>query len=246
VISAYRKGQFSEILKTMSRKPFPVSVETSVLLKCKRRCALCFGLNNDSTEKRGQLTHIEDGETIEETNAAWLCMLHHDLYDSRSRQTKGYTPAELRSHQETLWAFVTTIKDESKHKTGGRREKLPPLGVTLDVYERRLPIYLKARQFVRDVCVDLNPDIQLILKFAWDTDEALFLFDSELADYLETLFRNALRLHTTAVIKERMLTRPDETENYQAIMKEDMELALWFTAQPQEIRARFAPFLRLA
>lgn len=118
-------------------------------------------------------------------------------------------------------------------------------GITLEAYDRRILVYRTVRQFIRDVCADLNPGIQLILKFAWDTDEALFLFDTDLADYLETIFKNALRLHTTAVIKDRMLTRPDESDNYEAIIKEDSELSLWFTAQPAEIRTRFAPFLRL-
>jgi hypothetical protein len=229
----------------MPRKPFPLSLETSVLVKCKRRCALCFGLNYDTEEKRGQVAHIEDGENIDEKNAAFLCTVHHDLYDSTSRQTKGYTPGELRSHQETLWAFVSTIKNETKDEMADRNRS-PAAGVGLDVYDRRIPIYRTTRQFVRDVCENLKPELQLILKFAWDTDEALFLFDKDLAEYLETLFKKALRLRTTAIIKERMLTRPDESQNYQAIMEEDTQLALWFTAQPEEIRARFAPFLRLA
>src|ERR1700719_3552141 len=106
----------------MPRKPFPPTIETSVLVKCKRRCALCFGLNNDSAEKRGQLAHIDrDDENIEENNAAFLCSLHHDLYDSTSHQTKGYTPGELKSHQETLWAFVMTIKNETKDELAIRQ-----------------------------------------------------------------------------------------------------------------------------
>ena len=215
-----------------------------MLVKCRRRCALCFGINNDSAEKRGQIAHIEDGENIEESNAAFLCSLHHDLYDSTSYQTKGYTAGELRGHQETLLAFVTTIKDETKDEMAGRQES-PAGGIGLDVYDRRVPIYLTARQFVRDVCADLKPEMRLILKFASDTDEALFLFDKGLAEYLETLFKKALRLRTTAIIKERMLTRPDKAQNYQAIIEEDTQLALWFTAQPEEIRARFTPFLQL-
>jgi len=216
-------------------------------VKCKRRCALCFGLNNDSAEKRGQIAHIDrEGENIDETNAAFLCSFHHDLYDSKSHQTKGYTPGELRSHQETLWAFVTTIKNEGKEdEMAGRRESRTG-GVGLDVYDRRLPIYLTARQFVRDVAENLRPDLPLILKFASETDEALFLFDDELAEYLQTLFKKALRLHTTGLLRERMLTHPEEAEKFQAIAEEDTQLALWFTAQPEVIRARFAPFLQLA
>jgi hypothetical protein len=120
------------------------------------------------------------------------------------------------------------------------------VGVRLDVYERRLPTYQTARQFVRDVASNLRPELKLIQRFAADTDEALFLFDETMAEYLETLFKKALRLHTLGLIRIRMASDPGEAENYQALIKEDFELAVWFTEQPEEIRTRFVPFLRLA
>jgi hypothetical protein len=226
----------------MPHKPFPNFVEISVLMRCKRRCALCFGLNDDHTEKRGQLAHIDrNGENIAESNAAWLCSLHHDLYDSISHQTKGYTPGELKGYLDSLLAFVTTIKNE--HKDEGAVRQIGR--VALDVYDRRVPIYRAARQFVRDVSANLEPGLQLILKFAADTDEARFLFDDGLAEYLETLFKKALRLHTIGLLRERMRIHPEEAENFQTIVKEETDLAMWFTKQPEEIRDRFAPFLRL-
>jgi hypothetical protein len=229
----------------MAHKPFSDAVQVSVVTKCKRRCALCFGLDNDYAEKRGQLAHIDrDGQNTAESNAAYLCSLHHDLYDATSLQTKGYMPGELKSHQETLWAFVTTIKSEAKDEKATQHARAAG-GVGVDVYDRRVPIYRTTRQFVRDVCESLRPELQLILKFARDTDEALFLFDGEVAEYLQTLFKKALRLHTTGLLRERMLTHADEVEKFQAIAAEDMELALWFNAQLEEIRARFAPFLQL-
>jgi len=229
----------------MPRKPFPQSVETAVLVRCKRRCALCFGLNNDSSEKQGQIAHIDDGENIDEKNAAWLCIPHHELYDSTSRQAKGYTPGELRSHLETFWAFVSTIKHETKDELAGRHES-PAVGVGLDVYDRRLPIYQRTRQFIRDVAENLRPDLNVILRFAMDTDEALFLFDDDLAEYLETLFKKALRLRSLALMRERIQTHPEEAQNFQAMAEKETALAMWFSEQPEETRSRFAPFLQLA
>ena len=231
----------------MPHRSFPFSVETSVFVKCKRRCALCFGINNDSAEKRGQIAHIDrDGENIDESNAAFLCTFHHDLYDSTSHQTKGYTPGELRSHQETLLAFVRTIKNESKDEMAAGRRESSAGAVGLDIYHRRLPIYQTTRQFIRDVAENLRPDLKVILQFATDTDEALFLFDDDLAEYLETLFKNTLRLRTLGLLRERMQTHPEEAQNFQERVQEETALAMWFTAQPEETRTRFARFLRLA
>ncbi len=227
----------------VTRKPFSASVRVSVLTKCKRRCALCFGLKNDSRTKRGQLAHIDrNGLNIKESNAVFLCTLHHDLYDSTSRQTIGFEPAELREHQETLLAYVVTIKNGKKQNVARNGEPSPS---ALDVYDRRIPIYRLARQFVRDVAENLRPDLPLIFKFATETDEAMFLFDDQLAEYLETLYKKALRVHTIALLRERMHRYPNEAENFQEILEEHTSLAMWFTEQPQEIRKRFAPFLRL-
>jgi hypothetical protein len=41
------------------RKKAKQDVETEVLLKCARRCALCYYLNNDLREKVGQVAHID-------------------------------------------------------------------------------------------------------------------------------------------------------------------------------------------
>jgi hypothetical protein len=233
----------------MPHKPFPDSVEISVLMKCKRRCALCYGLNNDDGEKRGQLAHIDrDGANVEERNAAFLCSFHHDLYDSTSHQSKGYMPGELKGHQETLLAYVRTIKNDTKNETKDSpvAQHSSTAASALDVYDRRMPIYRTTRQFVRDVTESLRPDLQLIVKFSADTDEALFLFDKGMAEYLETLFKNALRLHTIGLLRERMLTHPDEPDNYFGVLQEETGIAAWFAEQPDEIRARFAPFLRLS
>ena len=222
-------GRFCAIIegrfcKTMPRKPFPDSVETAVLVKCKRRCALCFGLDNDSAEKRGQIAHIEAPEDIDEKNAAFLGTRHHDLCDSTSWQTKGYTPAELRSHQETLLAFVRAIKEETKPEMASRQERPAGRG-GLDVYDRRVPIYRTTRQFIRDVAENLRLDLKVTLQFATDTDEALFLFDDDLAEYLETLFKKALRLRTLGLM-QRILDHPEEAQNFQALAQEETALTM--------------------
>jgi hypothetical protein len=107
-------------------------------------------------------------------------------------------------------------------------------------------MYRLARQFVRDVSEKLQPELQMILKFAAETDEALFLFDENVAEYLDTLFKKALRLNTLELMRKRMAIDPEEAENFQALLSEESDLAGWFMDQPEQIRARFAPFLKLA
>jgi hypothetical protein len=49
--------------KKPPHKKQPRNNETAVLLKSTRRCALCFHLSGDSTEKVGQVAHLDGDRT---------------------------------------------------------------------------------------------------------------------------------------------------------------------------------------
>lgn len=88
------------------RAPIPKETETAVLLLSRRRCAFCFGLDNDVTQKDGQLAHISrKPNDHRQENLAFLCLTHHDEYDSTRSQSKGLTPGELRKYVAKLYAY---------------------------------------------------------------------------------------------------------------------------------------------
>lgn len=135
-------------------------------------------------------------------------------------------------------------KKRPRNKLRNRATGKP--GVSLDLYDRRVPTYHKTMQFVRDVLKDLRPELKLILQFAADTDQAIFIFDENIAEYLANLFKRALRLHTLEFMRAQIQTGDGEADNFAALAREETDLAVWFSEQHGEIRARFAPFLRLA
>jgi len=228
-----------------NRTSFPETVQDEVVTKCRRRCALCFGLEYDAGVKKGQIAHIDRNpvnSTVE--NAAYLRLDHHNEYDGTPKQSKRFRPAELRAYQIMLYEAVPYFgewpdaRPKKQSKRGGRSGTV---GVSLDVYDRRMPVYRTAMSFIRLVSGNLNPGIQDSLKFANDTDEALFLYDEPIAEYLPEFFRRALRLHTIELLRSRA-----EGEEFASLVKEETALALWFAEQPKEVRALFAPYLRLA
>ena len=78
-------------------------VETAVLINCGRRCALCVGLNNDHTVKNGQIAHIDrDSSNSSYDNLVFLCIPHHDDYDTVRRQSKNLKPDELRHYKRVV------------------------------------------------------------------------------------------------------------------------------------------------
>jgi hypothetical protein len=82
-------------------------IETELLSRSARRCCFCFGLGGDFGEKKGQIAHVNRKASDSRLdNLAWLCLPHHDEYDSKPSQSKGYTPHELRKYRKELYDEV--------------------------------------------------------------------------------------------------------------------------------------------
>lgn len=91
----------------MARKKIPDAILTELFTLSARRCALCFCLEADFKEKSGQVAHLDqDNSNDSLNNLVWLCLEHHDKYDSKTSQTKNYTKNELISYRARLYEEV--------------------------------------------------------------------------------------------------------------------------------------------
>ena len=97
-MQAKRREQSSEY-----RSRIPSETEKKVLLLSRRRCVICFGLNRDASIKRGQIAHLDqDRSNNKIENLAFLCLDHHDEYDSRTSQSKGFRKIEVQYYRAEL------------------------------------------------------------------------------------------------------------------------------------------------
>jgi hypothetical protein len=83
--------------------------EVQVFQRCRRRCCICFGLNKDETVKKGQIAHLDrnpSNDSIE--NLVFLCLEHHDIYDSRTSQSKNFTQGEIKAYRDELENHFST------------------------------------------------------------------------------------------------------------------------------------------
>lgn len=104
----------------MDRSSLPKQVETKVLRLSKRRCCLCFGLNSDLDQKKGQIAHLDKNPSNNSlNNLAFLCLEHHDSYDSKTSQSKNFTMPEVKQYRAELIAHFESQAlslDESDEK----------------------------------------------------------------------------------------------------------------------------------
>lgn len=91
----------------MARQPVSQDAQANVMVKSRRRCCICFGLNRDTSLKQGQIAHLDgDSANNSEDNLAFVCFNHHDQYDSTTRQSKNFTIAEAKKYRSELHAAI--------------------------------------------------------------------------------------------------------------------------------------------
>ncbi len=120
------------------RKQDP-KVYLEVLLKSGRRCCLCFGLKSDYGEKNGQIAHLDhDPANDKPDNLAFLCLEHHDQYDSTTSQSKSLQIGEVKAYREQLYQFLAGSKFQASEtpktpekKNWANRLVLEPLNAFL-------------------------------------------------------------------------------------------------------------------
>jgi len=93
--------------RSSKRKTISREVETEVLVLSRRRCCICFAINRDFSEKKGQIAHLDKERANPNLeNLAYLCLDHHDSYDSKTSQSKNYTINEIKHFREILYKAV--------------------------------------------------------------------------------------------------------------------------------------------
>jgi hypothetical protein len=91
------------------RKQIPPKTQTLVLRQSRRRCCICFGLHRDDSVKKGQIAHLDkDRNNNDPENLAWMCLEHHDEFDSRTSQTKSLQLAEAKAYRDELYELYAS------------------------------------------------------------------------------------------------------------------------------------------
>ena len=94
------------------RRKVANTTQFHVLYLSARRCCLCYGLNHDYSEKKGQIAHLDhDRSNNSIENLAWLCLSHHDEYDSKGSQSKAYGEYEVKQYRQALYNEVSRLRE---------------------------------------------------------------------------------------------------------------------------------------
>lgn len=115
----------------MSRPAIPLEVQARILAESRRRCAVCFGLDNDLERKKGQIAHLDKNPANNTPeNLAFLCFDHHDELDSTTRQSKGLSRLEVIQYREQL---LVELERRWSAGTLAATPPVSPISVVLNV-----------------------------------------------------------------------------------------------------------------
>jgi hypothetical protein len=121
------------------RKSIPIDVQTRVLSASRRRCCLCYFLNENHGERKGQIAHLNKNPADSRyENLVWLCLEHHDVFDGQTSQSKNYTEHEVRKYRDSLIRLFEP-DNVAPNVTEGR----PATGVVDEVRDRADSIKMK-------------------------------------------------------------------------------------------------------
>ena len=97
------------------RSAIPSDAQTEVFRESGRRCCICFALHRDSTIKQGQIAHVDqDRSNNKADNLVFLCLPHHDQYDSSTSQSKNFTQNEVRTYRRQLSLHLQSLSPSER------------------------------------------------------------------------------------------------------------------------------------
>jgi len=107
-----------------------------------------------------------------------------------------------------------------------------------DLFDKRYPVFDATRKLLTfNVICPSNEDVQ---KFTLDTADASFLFNKDLASYLDEIRKRAVELQLLNSALE-MLVGEQQNKAHAVIL----EKRLWFDDQVGGLTSKFEPFLKL-
>jgi len=235
------------------RKKIADSITAQVAERARRRCAMCFALDNNPLQRDGQIAHIDhNADNNDPENLIWLCLRHHNDYDTRQSQGKSYTPCELKKYQSLLDSYLRSgipetwrayqLPSESESMSNSEAETVRTR-VSPEIYDRRLPIYQACEVFMLKVVQEGKVSWDDIADFARKTEQARFICGPEIGAYLDVVFRKA---HDLRFLNWRVETSdncPDAER--QKIVGEEFEVFNWFAREMGPMRTRFSMVMTL-
>lgn len=110
----------------------------------------------------------------------------------------------------------------------------------LDLFEKRFAVYKGTQKYLAEILRDGRLDLEESIQFLRETQDATFLFDHNIVEYLDSLYRRGVDLMTLNNKLEGVPVGPERNE----LCEREGKLLKELTDEIVQIKDVFAPYLR--
>ena len=110
-----------------------------------------------------------------------------------------------------------------------------------ELFDRRYEVYESVRKFLSSVATHARVDGDEMVKFLEGTATAKFLFDSEVSEYIEEIYRNSLK-HS---MYDKLLKNEFERDKRLSLIEKESEKLEWLTTQFTVMNEVFGEYLKV-
>ena len=177
--------------KSDKRKKISPSIEVDVLEKSGRRCCLCYALDRDYDEKAGQIAHLDGNRNNNSiNNLAFLCLPHHDIFDSTTSQSKNYSTSEVKRYRKSLEETVAQLRKthmEELMRSTTRKKTTPKTKIRQKKKDALPPIHdLEFNTYYSHESLILGEKTNINFKFRNNTDKVIQCISYQFEGYKNT------------------------------------------------------------
>lgn len=133
---------------------------------------MCAAINGDLREKQGQIAHLDhDNENYELTNLVFLCLEHHDKYDSKTSQSKGYSIQEVLKYRNKLYKWA----DDQDYVTSPSQEIQYSYEIPwpFEIHYPKFKVLFRISPTIFDILPNHEPDVIDVFKAIEDPIHAV-------------------------------------------------------------------------
>ncbi|MBE9033389.1 ATP-binding protein [filamentous cyanobacterium LEGE 11480] len=134
--------------------------------------------------------------------------------------------------------FVNEGTENKVKQKEGRVDPLP-----IEVYDRKIEMYRKVQQCLSKIAIEGSISLEDLRNLSLQIDEAIFMFDISVDNYLKEFYQKAAQLYITdKKLNDKRLPIGDERSK---LAEENGEIVIWFLSQHEIVRYLFHKYIAL-
>ncbi|MBK8202614.1 MAG: hypothetical protein IPK68_09970 [Bdellovibrionales bacterium] len=123
-----------------------------------------------------------------------------------------------------------------------RQMKITQAEVRLSLYDRRLQVFENVKKFLSFIARDAALETKTLLELKHETNQAIFLFDKEVSDYIDQLYKKGLDFRGTN-LKLNGEGRLPVGQERNKVVQENSDILKWFLNQFDVSRDLFKKYM---